>query len=757
MPAPAPKLELSTTTSSPGPHGIVRGASAPFFSIKDAIWYKQWPLKGPGKALPRILIFTWATEESFTKYLNEVYWKSCYAHSHGFDIVFSSKMSFTTSQEWPMFAHLGYSRLEINKWAWVQGVHEYIISGAYEYVFMMREDVLIQQNALEFPVWAWDRGHHFTVMDQYHFLWPDALGLNVNNVLFKATWLTREFLEELFKFRNGFWIQDDGGPFMETLLRYVGRFVPGGYDKKCWRFLNLEKTFTFGMKHEPRKHALLCEYFSQCFFTELERLIGSFGSRTSQTVGFSPTYIIQNEQKLVPEQLRWSPGVLGPWANCWTNVRKWWPNPSENCFALHWKGDEVSSLPEKDQGPSGRIEGQCPDPTFTWTSSPFNPKNRDAPKTEKQAGGSKTGKQDGVSTLVQNERAKFLVNDAYWLQQWSQNTNFPNDKFPRVLIYTWCMEDTYTKYVNEVFWKTCYAFSHGFDVVFSASENVNVVKQGHGASDVDESHSEKHPWIWLKDIQKYLFSGEYDYVLMMRRDVLIQESYSDFPVWFWDKGHDITIMDQHHFDPPNEAGFKLNNILFRPTNLTKQFLDEIFEYRTGFYLQDDNGAYLETLLTLLGREANATKGKVYDGMCKKYMVLDKPDRDLRSSNYTHWQLVNRLYTQCFFNQLDALVGTYGVRESRIVGFTPTFVTTPTGSQLLPSDMHFEFYNPGPWANCWQSVRNFWTLPAANCFAINWNGEKEGNNVEQVQGTCPDLTFPWHASPYNPANRRATPA
>mmetsp|Transcript_47441 Transcript_47441/g.84000 ORF Transcript_47441/g.84000 Transcript_47441/m.84000 type:complete len:474 (-) Transcript_47441:75-1496(-) len=368
-----------------------------------------------------------------------------------------------------------------------------------------------------------------------------------------------------------------------------------------------------------------------------------------------------------------------------------------------------------------------------------------------------TGRFSGV---IRGRSPLYVVNDSLRFTDWSQLLKWTSNKLPRVLIYTWCTEDTYSKFTNEVYWKACYAHAHGFDIVFTPSKNFSGTiqwdwskdKDG-GQRDVDQWYSEENMWAWWHDIQQYLFSGKYDYVLMMGADTLIQESNLDFPAWAWDTGHDVTVMDQYHFKYPDSYGLNENVLLFKPSSFSKAFIEECFEFRKGFHLQGDNGPYMETLLTVIGREVEATGREGYNKKCYQYLKLEAPASVVLKEETKRWMKLNDDYSRCFFSELDRLIGKYGARTSKNIGFTPTYLwDSALGKVLLPSDAREKPNYPGPWANCWSSVRKWWTYPAKNCFAFHWNGPKDPDMFGYVKGQCPDSTFNWKASPYNPENR-----
>mmetsp|Transcript_163093 Transcript_163093/g.313273 ORF Transcript_163093/g.313273 Transcript_163093/m.313273 type:complete len:794 (-) Transcript_163093:4-2385(-) len=731
----------TTTTITIDPsklfHGIIRSKPVRHkYAESDAFWFANWSRRvhREGKGLPRVLIYTWCTESTYYRYINEVYWKTCYAHAHGFDIVFTSEKNFPNARgwNWPMFVHLGYGVEEINAFAWVKGVHDYIDSGEWDYVFMMSLDTLIQEHQFDFPVWAWDRGHDITLMDQYHFVWPDSHGLNVNGILFKNTDYTKQFLADVFEYRHGFYLLNDQGPFMVTMLIHLGREAKEKgkmpYLHACTNWMRLHEPYDNILNKEYQKYAKIAEHFSHCFFRELDRMVGTYGFRFSAHFGFSTTFNLQpSGNRILPEYYE-KPSQLGPWSNCWRNVRKWWPHPEKNCFAYRWNGPHMVLIPTE-KAMYDFVQGQCPEPTFDWWWSPFNNRMR----------GQYLQKEPSTPIIVRNPIPWYFAGDWIRFVEWAPLLNFPNNqKLPRVLIYTWVQEEWLAKYVNEVHWKACYAHMHGYEIIFSQM-NISLL------NGFDQWYAQENMWAWWPDLQQFLFSGDYDYVLMMGMNSLISETFLDFPVWAWDTGHDITLMDESHFASPNPSGLNINNILFKSSEAARQFGDQVYEFRKGFKLSEgDNGPFMEIILQTLGAEDKAAGNRGYEGKCLKY--LKEPIR--KWSDGMKWAHLNDKYNICFFDELDRLVGTFGKRLSRKIGFSPTFVTQDEQT-ILPAFVHGKPGILGPWANCWSSPRKMWSDPESNCFANRWN---ESEVLGQVLGVCPDDSFHWDTYPFNPVNR-----
>lgn len=319
--------------------------------------------------------------------------------------------------------------------------------------------------------------------------------------------------------------------------------------------------------------------------------------------------------------------------------------------------------------------------------------------------------------------------DCARFQSWSGRKGFLKGRscgnIPRVLIFTWTTEDTYTLLENEVYWKACYAHAHGFDLVITDEGHLNNVSY----------YSEANMFGWVLPIKKYLLAGVYDYVFLMGGDVLINAVNLDFPLWAYNDGHYLSIMDQGY----SPLGFNENDLLFRVSSAesvawSEQFVTMMFSHRVRHSLQGDNGPYMENLLILLGREAESKGFHGYDNICNESLVKDRSVRQ-----FIHdfgWQAVgewNLNYSNCFFKQLDMLAGPWNKRTSRQIGFVSW------NDKTLPL------------ANCWTSV---WQVNRTErCFAFHWNGGTgREDGAHPATGGCPDPTFNWSASLYNRRNR-----
>jgi len=351
------------------------------------------------------------------------------------------------------------------------------------------------------------------------------------------------------------------------------------------------------------------------------------------------------------------------------------------------------------------------------------------------------GKEEATA-MVNNtvkEKATTMENipDSERFAAWSEYTQYSGKVRPRVLLYTWCSNNSYFRYPNEMYWKMCYARLHGFDVLFSdESTEIDVKKQEKAnLDDVEKVYSDFFMWAWVfgarKTLRKILLSGEYDYVWMTGADVLIHEPNIYFPVWALDSGHDLTVMDQNF----HSFGLNENALLFRASNWSVQFLDDMLEHRFDFNIQGDNGPYMEAILTGLGREADADGKPGYDNKCRKLLKLEHSAAYLFNTDPDLYTRINDGYANCFFAELERMVGPYGNRTSKRIGFAPT-----SGPDMLP------------WANCWSVVRDYWKNWSKNCLSLHWNGYKGKSFYHPQAGQCPDPSLDWRASIYNPDNR-----
>jgi len=317
-----------------------------------------------------------------------------------------------------------------------------------------------------------------------------------------------------------------------------------------------------------------------------------------------------------------------------------------------------------------------------------------------------------------------------------------------VLIYTWMTESAFAMFENEMYWKACYVHTHGYDIVFSDIMSVSGTKKdGSGGW-----YSDDFMWAWTADIGRFLFSGNYDYVFMTGADALFSSKYMKFPVWAYDVGHDVIIMDQDR----QNWGLNENGVLFKPTNFTRGFLRSFYEYRKEFWLQADNGAWMENLLASLGQEREQTGLAGYKLACTQLGMLNRSTSYMFRTNFQEYGKLNVAYSKCFFTELDRLAGPFGQRKSDHIGFTKTFAIGDSNRFVYPEDSQPSMTTGVlPWANCFSDVRNTWHRPQENCFVYHWNGPKNSAGHSAVQGKCPDPSFNWSSSPWNYANRHAS--
>jgi len=331
-----------------------------FFTDSDCERYRRWPWKKDDtcKNMPKILLFTWCTESTYESYRNEMYWKSCYAHMHGYDLIIADPFNTKEGSDW-------YTNF--NLWAWWVALKDQVPK--YDYVFTTGADVLLTQNWLEFPVWAFDAGNKdLNLMDQCYSDW----GFNENAFLFKYTNWSMDFLNQGLIFKEKSIIQGDNGGWMENILISLGQEVAEkggkGYSNKCLPHLMLSEPLEKVLKRKDKLYAQKNLDYSKCFFSELSRMAGPYNMRLSKHIGFNP--LMDVSDKTMESRV--------PWANCWSHLHD--PffsktcvgdlDPKVHCFAFHWNG--LSKLLENHK----IIHGSCPDPTFNWDASPYNTKNR---------------------------------------------------------------------------------------------------------------------------------------------------------------------------------------------------------------------------------------------------------------------------------------------------------------------------------------------------------------------------------------------
>eukprot|EP00930_Biecheleria_cincta_P038846 TRINITY_DN26706_c0_g1_i1.p1 TRINITY_DN26706_c0_g1~~TRINITY_DN26706_c0_g1_i1.p1 ORF type:complete len:823 (+),score=82.31 TRINITY_DN26706_c0_g1_i1:103-2571(+) len=681
--------------------------------------------------LPRVLIYAWFYNSMRLREYgegggqpyaaSEAYWKSCYAHMHGFNVTFASPSSIrgrqllsgTEQVDDDNGKLLNDVLIALNRgdlvdtdgtgfFFMMRDISYYLSTGQYDYVFLMEEKTRISDGFLNFPVWMYDLGHDITLMDQE----KHSGRFSPNGVLFRASKKVRRFLSELQRYKDDYpfetYVENGKGAFREMMLTWLGLEAEArgnrGYSDACLHFAGM----TYKAAHSDSILAAQVAKHNACFHAELDRLTGPFGHRKSELIGFTQTHGWR-EKRFGMRDVHDDSSVL-PLANCNKHFRQS-PLWKEECFVIDFNhpGDRVEV--------ATRDLSSCPDPSFKW---------------DHYYGG----------------------NDLLWFRDWSQRSKYSGP--PRVLIYTWVTENSFSLFVNEVYWLDCYAHAHGFDIVYSTVMNVTGEKK-EKQKDGDFAtnwYSDAMMWGWHADIGRFLFSGKYDYVFMLGGDVLVHRLSMDFPVWAYDEGHDIIMMDQNYV----AYGYNQNAILLKPTDYTREFLDFQYAYRKDFWTQGDNGPWMETMLVYLGREASAAGRPGYDKVCQEHGILQSSSGMLMKTNPTVWVENGTRYCQCFFREIDRLAGTWGHRKSEHIGFTKPFVVVD-GREFFPD--WTDILSPlrvTPWANCFSWVRQAWPRPAQNCFIFHWNGAKSDKRG-QIAGTCPDPGFKWESSPWNFMNRQ----
>lgn len=342
-----------------------------FYGGSDLQWFQHWPLRHKYSGPPKVLIYTWQTENAFQMFSNEVHWKACYAKAHGFDIIFTDILKVSGVKKYvdPDSTYGGSWYSDEMMWGWPGPLKKYLWSRKYDYVFVCGGDMLLDYLRLDYPIWAYDKGHDITIMDQNYV----SYGLNENAMLMKPTAFIKEFLDAFFEFRYDWWTQGDNGPWMENILVFIGREAQAaghiGYDNSCAEHGKLlMPSGVLLRKDKPLAESNGTRY-CKCFFDQFERLAGTYGWRKSRNIGFSRTYLADDKEYLPQHTDFWSAHHVLPWVNCFTHVRSSWANWGQNCFAYHWNGDK--SLTQR-----AVVKGTCPDPSFDWASSEWNYLNR---------------------------------------------------------------------------------------------------------------------------------------------------------------------------------------------------------------------------------------------------------------------------------------------------------------------------------------------------------------------------------------------
>eukprot|EP00930_Biecheleria_cincta_P018729 TRINITY_DN14487_c1_g2_i1.p1 TRINITY_DN14487_c1_g2~~TRINITY_DN14487_c1_g2_i1.p1 ORF type:complete len:791 (-),score=68.62 TRINITY_DN14487_c1_g2_i1:29-2377(-) len=701
------------------PHTFTQSDAQRFLDIAPRLLYQ------PGH-LPRVLVFAFGDLTRMAKQFaidggvaGAASWYSrnlCYTQTHGFDLEFVSPRATSLWEPTEQKMHprrqrkdgqLLMNRDDFDFWVMMREVQTHLGKGKYDYVFVMLDNMVLNSAFYEFPVWAYDLGHDITVTDEFKSGDP----FFVNGILFRASMATHLFIQKVLQYHqpDKVVLKNGKGAFLETILTSLGTDAQArghrGYENLCTELLYLG--------YKSRYDDIYAEHvarYSECFFSELERLAGPYGSRVSKTVGFLKTFLNRDDKILLFADVATESSLL-PVPNCYHSLRyqqRW----QESCFAYYLNDAQSAHL-------SQGAQPKCPDDSFPWVINPW---------------------------------ATFYGStDFLWFKHWSQRYKYK--KAPRVLIYTWCTENSFRMFANEAFWKGCYAHAHGYEVVFSDKLNVTGVKKplvADAGGFSDKWYSDDFMWAWNRDVQRYLFSGKYDYVFHVGADVLIHSMHLDFPLWAFDKGHDITIMDQDYVS----YGFNQNAVLFKPTAFTREFLDLHYEHRTDYWLQGDNGPWMEAMLVYVGREAEAHGRPGYGHICAQHGILSMPSSELLRVNMALTVEKATAYSTCFFNELDRLAQTFGNRVSTHIGWSKVWMKNgyedivPEDNDLLNSKRVVM-----PWANCFTHVRDHWKGWQQNCFAFHWNGVKSADRKQDPTGTCPDPSFDWRSSPWNYANRQ----
>mmetsp|Transcript_25259 Transcript_25259/g.44852 ORF Transcript_25259/g.44852 Transcript_25259/m.44852 type:complete len:433 (+) Transcript_25259:49-1347(+) len=344
---------------------------------------------------------------------------------------------------------------------------------------------------------------------------------------------------------------------------------------------------------------------------------------------------------------------------------------------------------------------------------------------------------------------------------WSQRAEFSGSSLPSVLLFAWATEDIRVKFSNSIYSMSCYAHAHGIDFVLESDMNFAGIKPPANPNLTNHWYADKYMWAWMHAIQPYILSGKYDYIFYVGLDVAINPEHFDWPLWAYDKGHDITIMDQNFMG----GAWNLNAVLFRTSRFTLQFLREWFEFRKGFWQQGDNGPYQEMILRTLGREAQENNKTGYNDKCLPLLEVPMMSWLEFQVLYPGKPVFNKIqdYSECFFSELDRMAGVYGYRNSKHIGFSQTYLNTCECGNAMPNCIPLTgcwiFNGPAghkavaPWANCFSGPRELWPETQRNCFLFHYNGFKD-QLLSAKLGSCPDPSFDWGSSLHNPSLQKS---
>ncbi|KNC47107.1 uncharacterized protein AMSG_03536 [Thecamonas trahens ATCC 50062] len=257
---------------------------------------------GKGSGKPRVLMFTWATEDTYERFESSYYWKACYAAKHGYELIVTDEMD----NAWDDFDKKtetdgGWYR-ESRMYAWHKAITKHMVSGEYDLIWMTGADTLMVPRHFDVQLTDYYDGYPLTIMDQEFDIW----GFNQNALLMEAqapgSWI-EAFRAIHFTGSKEHIVQSDNGMYMITILEMLGAEAKlrgeKGYAQKCNKLAILDMPApvldnTDFEEYKRRNIAL-----GECFFAELERLAGPYNSRRSSYINLVP----QSDPL--------------PWLNCW--------------------------------------------------------------------------------------------------------------------------------------------------------------------------------------------------------------------------------------------------------------------------------------------------------------------------------------------------------------------------------------------------------------------------------------------------------
>lgn len=310
----------------------------------------------------RVLIFSWASEDTYETYEQENYWKACYAAVHNYDLIITDELAKELDEQGAdaeRYADNGWYREE-RMYAWHAAISRHLVSHEYDLVFMVGADTLFVPSKISFPLTRYYEGHDLTIMDQAFQWW----GYNQNSLLMRSqsagSWL-EAFRAVFYARRAKFNLQADNGSFMETMLEFLGAEAEAegrpGYNGTCIPLLDLDEPAGALAKRNFDHYSDIMVKYSECFFRHLDALAGPYGARFSNHINFVPH------------------ADPRPWANCWGGTRLNHPDAwIDRCFAIHLNGGGANK--EHDIINNFPTPSRCPAPDFDWDSNPYNPRNR---------------------------------------------------------------------------------------------------------------------------------------------------------------------------------------------------------------------------------------------------------------------------------------------------------------------------------------------------------------------------------------------